>query len=176
MKNSAIFYELFLLIITIVQCQNAPTSEFDKFYWYNKNYHLLHHRMRHIQGDFFPKVKNVILFIGDGMGMTTITATRTLKRQISRDFTAHLTFDHFPATAMLQTDILNSQISESAASSTALFCGVKTNFESIGVDATVKWDACESTKSHTSSIISWAQEENLKTGLVFILVQFIYFS
>lgn len=116
-----------------------------------------------------PRVKNVVVFIGDGLDIATITASRTLKRQLENNPNAHLMFDDFPATAFMQTDIINSQIPESAATATALFCGVKTSFDSIGVDTTaIGRDACRNIESHTPSIIAWAQEKNLKTGLVFI--------
>lgn len=159
---------LFLLLsLTIVQSRFTPTNLLNqnKFYWYEKNHQLLMSRMNNIQMEQ-PNVKNVIIFVGDGMGVTTITAARMLKRQNSKNFNEQLTFDEFPATAMLHTDISNSQIPESAASSTALFCGVKTNFENLGVDATTGRgiDACTNIEARTPSIMSWAQEKNFKTG------------
>lgn len=171
MKIAVIYRELFLLLL-IACCRNNPRAAnvYDKSYWYDKNQNLIHNRMRNIHVDYLPRVKNVIIFIGDGMGLTTITASRTLKRQITKNPNAKLIIDEFPATAMLQTDIANSQIPESAASSTALFCGVKTNFESLGVDVTAMGrDTCSNEKSHTPSIIAWAQAKNLKTGLVLLL-------
>ena len=42
--------------------------------------------------------KNIILFIGDGMGLPTITAARHLKRQLRRS--AQLSFDNFPHSAL----------------------------------------------------------------------------
>lgn len=164
---------LFLLLsLTIVQSRNAPTSAHNKFYWYEKNHQLLVNRMRNLQPEQLPRVKNAIIFVGDGMGMTTITAARMLKRQNTRNLNAQLSFDEFPATAMIQTDIANSQIPESAATATALFCGVKTNFENLAVDASALKNACENVESHTPSIISWAQDKNLKTGLVFIIYSY----
>lgn len=168
MKIAVKYRELFLLLLTIAQCRNAPAnSQHNKFYWYDKNINLLHNRMRTIQIESLPRVRNVIIFIGDGMGLSTITASRTLKRQITQNPNAQMIFDEFPATAFMQTDINNSQIPESAASSTALFCGVKTNFEIVGADITTMGrDACRNNISHTPSIVAWAQEKNLKTGLV----------
>lgn len=165
MKIALIFL---LLSLTIVQSRNAPTSanHHSKFYWYAKNQQLLMNRMSNFQLEQLPRVKNVIVFIGDGMGSTTITAARMLKRQITKNHNAQLSFDEFPVTAVIQTDIFNSQIPESAASSTALFCGVKTNFENLGVDASAGRSACKNIDSHTPSIMSWAQDKNLKTGSV----------
>ncbi|KAG5670136.1 hypothetical protein PVAND_000418 [Polypedilum vanderplanki] len=170
MRLAVIYRELFLLLLTLATCRNAPTTKtniHDKSYWYDKNYKLINDRMGYLQVNHLPRVKNVVIFIGDGMGTSTITASRVYKRQISQNPNARLTFDDFPATAIVQTDIENSQIPESAASSTALFCGVKTNYEYLGIDVTSTGKkVCEEKNSHTPSIISWAQEKNLKTGFV----------
>lgn len=166
-----------LLSLTIVHSRNAPTSanHHSKLHWYAKNQQLLMSRMGNFQLEQLPRVKNVIVFIGDGMGATTITAARMLKRQITKNLNAQLSFDEFPATAVMQTDIFNSQIPESAASSTALFCGVKTNFENLGVDASAGRSACKNIDSHTPSIMSWAQDKNIKTGsVIFIFIIYYY--
>lgn len=119
-----------------------------------------------------PKVKNVVLFVGDGMGSTTLTATRVFKNQRlnAANLLEHrLVFDDFPASAFVRTDTLNSLIPESAAAATALFCGVKTNTEFVGLDATADpLLTCNNKLAETSSIIEWAQRKNLKTGLDFI--------
>lgn len=169
----AVIFELFLLTFTFVCCLSAPAptvaDEKNKFYWYNQNYELIKQKISffNFEPENLIRVKNVILFVGDGMGLTTVTASRVYKKQKSRNpDQTKLVFDEFPASAFIKTDTANSQISESAAAATALFCGVKTNFESLGVDATAGKDVCSNIDSHTPSIISWAQNANLKTGLV----------
>lgn len=169
MKIAVINRCMLFLLLSLTVVHSAPTSAHNKIYWYEKNHQLLLNRMRNLQPEQLPRVKNVVMFIGDGMGMTTITAARTLKRQITKNQNAQLSFDKFPATALLETDIANSQIPESAATATALFCGVKTNFENLGVDASAGKNACENIESRTPSIMSWAQDKNLKTGLVFTI-------
>jgi alkaline phosphatase len=170
MKIAVIYFELFLLAFLFVCCSSAPSSNVkNKLYWYSRNYDLIKHRISsfNLKPENLIRVKNVILFVGDGMGLTTVTATRVLKQQKLENPEAKLVFDEFPASALIQTDTANSQISESAAAATALFCGVKTNFESLGVDITANnKNTCKSLDSYSSSIISWAQEKNLKTGLV----------
>lgn len=169
MKIAVIYFELFLLTLTFVWCLPAPTANVkNKLFWYNQNYELIKQRVSlfNVKPENLVRVKNVILFVGDGMGLTTITASRVYKRQKLGDPDAKLVFDEFPATALIATDTASSQISESAAAATALFCGVKTNFENLGVDASAGKDACSNIESHAQSIISWAQQQNLKTGLV----------
>lgn len=174
MKIAVIYFEILCLTFTFTCCLSAPSTASDvknKFYWYNRNEEIIKQKISsfNLKPENLPRVKNVILFIGDGMGLTTVTATRTYKQQKTKNEDAKLAFDDFPATAFVKTDTANSQISESAAAATALFCGVKTNFENLGVDASAGKDACKNIKSHTPSIISWAQSKNLKTGLVFLM-------
>jgi alkaline phosphatase len=173
MKIAVIYFEILWLTFTFSCCLSAPTASDvkNKFYWYNRNYELIKQKIAsfNLKPENLPRVKNVILFVGDGMGLTTVTASRTYKQQKTKNEEAKLAIDDFPATTFVKTDTANSQISESAAAATALFCGVKTNFENLGVDASAGKDACSNIESHTSSIISWAQSRNLKTGLVSFL-------
>jgi alkaline phosphatase len=144
---------------------DASTSEKFKQFWYERNSRLISEKLQrlNLKPESLPKVKNVILFIGDGMGSTTLTATRVFKSQkLSRD--EKLIFDHFPASSFVRTDSLNSQIPDSASAATALFCGVKTNFEYVGFDSRDGTFSCENQEAETQSIISWAQQKNLKTG------------
>lgn len=175
MKIAVIYFEILCLTFTFSYCLSAsPTASEvkNKFYWYNRNYELIKQKLSlfNLKPENLPRVKNVILFVGDGMGLTTVTASRTYKQQKMKNEEEKLAFDDFPATAFVKTDTANSQISESAAAATALFCGVKTNFENLGVDASAEKDACKNIESHTTSIVSWAQSKNLKTGLVFNLI------
>lgn len=161
------YNKLFLLSFTFICClSDHAASSSSKFYWYDRNYELIKQKISHfnLKPENLVRVKNVVLFVGDGMGITTITSSRTLKRQRSGNAEDKLAFDDFPATALIQTDIVDSQISESAAAATAIFCGVKTTFENLGVDETAGKDACSDVDSHTPSLFSWAQSQNIKTG------------
>lgn len=82
--------------------------------------------------------RNVILFIGDGMGPSTVTAARIHKA----GETGHLQFETLPHMGLLKTYSSDKMVPDSASTATALFTGVKVNQETIGVDATVKKDHC----------------------------------
>lgn len=66
--------------------------------------------------------KNLILFIGDGMGSTVINATRL---QFHGKGGA-LTIDSFPHTAKIKTSSLDNWVTDSAAAATAMATGRKT--------------------------------------------------
>ena len=79
-------------------------------------------------GTSLPKAKNVILFIGDGMGI----AHRTAGRVLSKGYAAGkakgtLAMDRLPFNGMLMTSSLNSLITDSAPSAHSYSTGNKTN-------------------------------------------------
>jgi alkaline phosphatase len=78
--------------------------------------------------------KYVFLFIGDGMGFAHITATEAyLAASTGTIGNASLSFTDFPTMGLATTYSLNSYITCSAASGTALATGVKTNNRMLAV-------------------------------------------
>src|SRR6476646_596164 len=81
------------------------------------------------------KAKNVILFVGDGMGISTLTAARIFEGQ-SRGESGEenrLSFESFPYTALSITYSANQQTSDSAPTMSAIMTGVKTNEGTLSV-------------------------------------------
>jgi hypothetical protein len=73
--------------------------------------------------------KNVIFFLGDGMGMTTMTAARIYS--VGED--GELTMDTLPETAFVKTFSNDAQVTDSAPSMSAYMTGVKMNNEVISM-------------------------------------------
>ena len=73
--------------------------------------------------------KSAILFLGDGMGISTITATRFLVGQSKgkQGEETVLSWELFPWTALAKTYAVNLQGTDSASSATAFLNGIKTN-------------------------------------------------
>lgn len=69
--------------------------------------------------------KNVIFFLGDGMGMTTMTAARIYS--VGED--GELAMDTLPETAFVKTFSNDAQVTDSAPSMSAYMTGVKMNNE-----------------------------------------------
>src|SRR5690242_10379210 len=76
------------------------------------------------------KAKNVIIFIGDGMGAATRQAIRLTTVGVAGD----LEMNNMPYSGMVHTSS-TSVVTDSAASATAFAAGVKTYNGAIGVDA-----------------------------------------
>lgn len=93
--------------------------------------------------------KNIILLIGDGMGIAQITAGKIVKK--------HLNLEEFKQLGLLMTHSGNALVTDSAASGTAMATGYKTDNKAISVshdDEPLK------------TVIEYAQEVNKVTGLV----------
>ena len=76
------------------------------------------------------RAKNVILFIGDGMGVSTITATRVYSVGVA----GQLVVDQFPYTALSRTYSADSITPDSAPTMTAMMTGFNTNAGVLGLD------------------------------------------
>lgn len=77
-----------------------------------------------------PK-KNVVFFLGDGMGITTMTAARIYA--VGED--GELTMDTLPESAFVHTYSRDGQVTDSAPSMAAYMTGVKMNNEVISMTA-----------------------------------------
>jgi alkaline phosphatase len=90
------------------------------------------------------KAKNVIVMIGDGMGIAHRTAARIMyKGVLSGKALAPLAMDTFPNTALVETSSLNSIITDSAPGAACYSTGNKSNNNQEGVfpdDTTAKFD------------------------------------
>jgi alkaline phosphatase len=96
------------------------------------------------------KPKNIILLIGDGMGVSQVFAGLTANK-------GHLFLENFKHIGFSKTQSADNYITDSAAGGTALSTGVKTLNGAIGVDTQLK---------PVKTILEEASENGLATGLV----------
>ncbi len=94
--------------------------------------------------------KNIILMIGDGMGVAQIYAGLTANH-------GHLNLEQFPVVGFHKNQASNSFVTDSAAGATALSCGVKTYNGAIGVGPDGE---------PLPTILEIADEKGLATGMV----------
>lgn len=115
------------------------------------------------------RAKNVILFIGDGMGISTITAARIYEGQ-KRGMTGEensLSFEKFPQTALVKTYNTDAQVPDSAGTATAMNAGVKTRIGYIGVGEAATPDDCTSGRANPlPSTAEAAKRAGLQVGIV----------
>lgn len=116
-----------------------------------------------------PQARNVILFIGDGMGVSTLTAARIYEGQLRGQDGAsnRLTFERFPNLALVKTYSADNLVTDSANGASAMMTGVRTLNGALGVDAQVDRDDCASAMtSRVETLAELAKEQGLATGAV----------
>ncbi len=115
------------------------------------------------------RAKNVILFVGDGMGVSTVTAMRILAGQrAGKSGEDHvLPFETFENTALIKTYNSNQQVPDSAGTATSLLSGMKTKAGFIGMGPTAFRGDCQSSKgAEIRTLLEMAAEAGLSTGIV----------
>jgi alkaline phosphatase len=103
------------------------------------------------------------------MGISTITAARILEGQQRGESGEEnrLSFEALPHLALARTYATDQQVTDSAASMTAIVSGVKTKAGVLGVSDRVKPGDHESVAgSHVATILEQAEERGLSTGIV----------
>lgn len=115
------------------------------------------------------KAKNVILFVGDGMSLTTVSAARIYEGQLRQQpgEENQLSFEHFPNTAFSKTYNTDSQTPDSAGTMTAMITGAKTRmgFLSVG-QIPARGDCAAGLKQPLTSAMTLAKAAGLATGVV----------
>jgi alkaline phosphatase len=115
------------------------------------------------------KAKNVILFIGDGMGVSTLTASRILEGQMRGESGEEnrLSFEEFPYSALSKTYSANQQTSDSAPTMSAIITGIKTDEGILSVNQNVVHADYRTVKGNeTKTLLEMAEEKGLSTGIV----------
>ncbi|HEY8567629.1 alkaline phosphatase [Microbulbifer sp.] len=113
--------------------------------------------------------KNVILFIGDGMGISTVTAARILAGQ-QQGLSGEeylLSFEKMPFAGLIKTYNTNQQTPDSAGTASALMSGVKTKAGFIGVDESVTRGDCKASLEHPlTTALELAEGRGKATGII----------
>lgn len=117
------------------------------------------------------RAKNVILFVGDGMGISTITASRILEGQMNgaTGEENRLFFETLPYVALSKTYSWDQQTSDSAPTMTAMVTGYKGREGMLSVDHTTARGECDAavvTAKSLPTILEQAAAAGKATGVV----------
>lgn len=113
--------------------------------------------------------KNVILFVADGMDLTTITATRIFDGQSRGEDGEEnfLSFERFPHVALSKTYNTDAQTPDSAGTMTAMATGVKTRIGMVSVGPGASVGDCAAGKAHSLPTFGeLAEQAGLSTGVI----------
>lgn len=107
--------------------------------------------------------KNVIFFIGDGMSIPTLAAARNYLGGEE----VKLAFEQFPYVGLSRTYAVDKIVPDSAATATSYLCGVKANYNTIGINAGVLLNDCnDNVANRVTSIAKWSMDAGKSAGIV----------
>lgn len=116
-----------------------------------------------------PKAKNLILFVGDGMGISTVTAGRIYagqKRGLDGE-SYRLAMETLPHLALSRTFSHDYQVADSASTATSMVSGVKTRSGVLGVTYEVPRGNCAAQAGRgTDTLFELAERQGLATGIL----------
>ncbi|NXD10450.1 PPBI phosphatase, partial [Nothocercus nigrocapillus] len=139
------------------------------------------------------RAKNIILFMGDGMGLPTVSAARIYQGQLAGGSgeDSVLAMETFPHVALakvswavpgvvpvlstapnphptgLQTYTIDRQVPDSAGTGTAYLCGVKSNAKTLGLSGAAVYGKCHTTfGNEVDSILHRARLAGKSVGIV----------
>ncbi len=143
-----------------------PLTESDAAYWREQGRVALR---RASEPSPPPPARNVILFLGDGMGVSTVTAARILAGQLAggpgEDHRLYM--ETLPRTGFAKTYNVNQQVPDSAGTMSAIMTGVKTNSGIISLDGSARRGDCESSLgAEVPTLLQQAAAAGMGTGVV----------
>ncbi len=117
------------------------------------------------------RAKNVILFVGDGMGLSTQTAARIYEGQTKGKpgEENRLAFETLPYSALSKTYSWDQQTSDSAPTMTAMVTGYKAREGMLSVNQTSARGDCSASNTTAKSlktILEYAADSGRATGIV----------
>lgn len=145
-KISIIFITLTLLFTVTIQGQNKKYEGEESAYMNQDFYEVqtFSHKFKS------KRPRNVILMIGDGMGVAHVFAGSTANR-------GELYLNNFKHVGFSRTQSANRYVTDSGAGGTAIATGHKANNSSVGIDRE---------GNPVPSIMAVAKKNNLATGIV----------
>ncbi|GFO14047.1 alkaline phosphatase [Plakobranchus ocellatus] len=159
------------LVLPSLHAASAPTAdnyahEKDPNFWYDLAEKELQATLRAKQQGV---AKNVIMFLGDGMGVSTVTGGRIWAGQrLGLYGEEHLlSWDKFPFVGLSKTYNVDRQTTDSAASGTAFLCGIKTRQGMLGLNAhAMRGNCSKADGNEVECILNWALTAGKSVGLV----------
>ena len=114
------------------------------------------------------QAKNIILFVGDGMSLSTIAAARIMEGQQRGESGEEnqLSFERFPYIGLAKTYNVDAQTPDSAGTMTAMMSGVKTDMGLVGLTEFARRGHCEPGQYQAPTALEYAELAGMATGIV----------
>jgi len=154
------------LLSTVCSAQALPDAQTGNA-WFDAAARTLAQKLAAPPAD--ARARNVILFVGAGMGVSTLTAARILEGQRRGEPGEEnlLWFERFAHTALVKTYTVDAQVPDTAGAMTALLSGVKSKVGLLGLDAdAVRGDCASMAGNELVSAVELAELGGIATGIV----------
>ncbi|GER06432.1 alkaline phosphatase [Iodidimonas muriae] len=158
-------FALATLLSATAQAQSDKSDGTDP--WWSSGKATIQERLAVTKNE--NRAKNVILFIGDGMGISTLTAMRIFDGQTRGESGEEnvMPYEHFPNVALVKTYNDNAQVADSAGTASAIMTGVKTRLGVVNMASTHPVGQCIDGKTgHRASFAQRAEQAGKATGVV----------
>ncbi|XP_022082456.1 alkaline phosphatase-like [Acanthaster planci] len=162
-------FGLLATLFFLTQHETIAADETTPQYWYDRSQVELDAALVESQGFNTNRAEGMILFIGDGMSVSTVTGVRIWKGQKAGNTgeESKLVYDDFPHFGYSKTYNTDSQVPDSAGTATAYLTGVKTKRRVLGLDAGIQVKNCNSISGHeVDSILAMVKKNGLPVGIV----------
>lgn len=164
--NRICLWQTTLLSALALSCEAQETPEA----WYAEGRAVVERNLSYrYEGSDVPLAKNVILFVGDGMGISTVTAARILAGQLEGNpgEENELFFESFPNLALSKTYNTDAQVADSAGTMTAMATGIKTDRGIININQYVERGDCNTVDGNElQTFLELAELRGMSTGVV----------
>jgi len=156
-----------LQILTCIKGESNAYKQQENNQWFKDGVNLLRNNLQvqKIKG----KAHGVVLFLGDGMSLSTVTAARILDGQLKGKTGEEniLSWEYFKHVGLSKTYNTDSQVPDSAGTATAFMSGVKSRKGVINMNENVVRGDCKSSENNElMSLIMMAEQAGLSTGIV----------
>lgn len=118
------------------------------------------------------RARNVILLVGDGMGISTISAARIFQAQQQAKGSPVkgeenlLSFERLPYRALVKTYNTDAQVPDSAGTASAFNLGIKTRIGYIGLRQDQDATTCAEPAQFPRTLAEFAKQRGMATGIV----------
>ena len=156
----------FVIITSLMACSDNASNELaaGSFDHANKKLQLALGKKTNT-----AQAEGIILFIGDGMSVTTVTASRIFAgQQNGKTGEEHqLFFESFPYTGLSKTYNTNQQTPDSAGTMTAIMTGSKTKAGVVSVKPlATRADPTSCNAYHLTTLLETAEDQGWASGIV----------
>lgn len=160
-------YAFFVLMAVVALPSQSVAGGEDTPFWYRQGDQALKRALAVTPNT--RRARQVILFVGDGNGVTSVTAARIFDGQSKGGSGEEnsLSFERFPYVALAKTYNTDQQTPDSAGTMTAMVTGVKTRAGVISLGPEVpRGDCREAGRHRLPTLLEQARDAGFATGIV----------